>query len=116
MGIPVLGGRSFTESDTDGARRVAVIDQFLARKYWPNGRAIGSGIKRGLDDDDPVWTIVGVVSSVKTANLAEQNPVGHVYVPYPQDVRRTMHLVVKTNRDIPQVTAVIRRQILGADP
>jgi ABC-type antimicrobial peptide transport system permease subunit len=98
---------------------VAIVDQFLARKYWPKGDAIGGKIQRGIDDDEshePVLTVVGVAATVKTGDLAEQNPIGQVYRPYKQSVERTMHLVVKTNRDDPQLTSAIRRQILQADP
>src|SRR2546430_14015665 len=79
MGIPVLQGRTFTESDSDRSQKVVVIDQFLARKYWPRGDAIGAQIRRGIDNDEPVCTIIGVVGSVKTSNLADHNPVGQVY-------------------------------------
>jgi len=116
MGIPLVQGRVFDESDAEKSQKVAIIDQFLARKYWPAGNAIGGKVKRGIENDDPDLTVVGVVGMVKTGNLAEQNPVGQVYVPYKQSVERTMYLVVKTNRDDPQLTTAIRRQILEADP
>ena len=86
MGIPVLQGRTFTESDSDRSQKVVVIDQFLARKYWPRGDAIGAQIRRGIDNDEPVCTIIGVVGSVKTSNLADHNPVGQVYRNYKQFV------------------------------
>lgn len=119
MGIPLLRGRVFAESDTENTQKVAIIDQFLARKYWPKGDAIGGKIQRGIGGDEshePVLTVVGVAATVKTGNLAEQNPIGQVYQPYKQDLVRTMHLVVKTNRDDPQLTSAIRQQILQADP
>jgi predicted permease len=112
----LLHGRVFAESDGAEAPNVAIVDQFLARKYWPKGDAIGAKIKRGIHDDSPVCTVVGVVGSIKTGNLAEQNPVGQVYFAYKQFVERAMHVVVKTNRDDPQLTAAMRRQILQADP
>ena len=49
MGIPLLQGRTFSESDTADAQKVVVIDQFLARKYWPKGDAIGARIRRGIE-------------------------------------------------------------------
>ncbi len=116
MGIPVLQGRAFAESDTADAQKVIVIDQFLAHKYWPKGDAIGARIRRGIENDQPLCTIIGVVGSVKTGNLAEQNPVGHVYFHYKQFVPRGMHIVVRTNGENPQLTSTLRRQILQADP
>lgn len=116
LGIPLLQGRNFAETDTPDTQKVAIIDQFLARKYWPRGDAVGAKIRRGLENDDPVCTIVGVVASVKVGDLAEQNPVGQVYFDYQQFVPRSMYLVVKTARDNSQVTAAVRRELLRADP
>jgi predicted permease len=116
MGIPLLRGRTFAESDTESAQKVVVIDQFLARRYWPKGDPVGAQLRRGMDSKDDVCTIIGVVGSVKTGNLAEQNPVGQIYFHHKQFVAKSMHLVVKANRDDPQLTAAIRREILRADP
>lgn len=77
---------------------------------------MGAKIRRGIDAGDPICTVVGVVGSVKVGDLAEQNPVGQVYFHYKQFVPRTMHLVVRTDRDDSQFAAAIRRQLLGIDP
>ena len=116
MSIPVLRGRGFSDSDGPNAPRVIVIDDYLAKKYWPGRAPIGAKIRRGLNSTDPVCTIVGVVGSVKTRDLAERNPMGLVYYPYQQDSIRDMHLVVKTSKDDLQVIAAIRREMLHADP
>jgi predicted permease len=122
MSIPILEGRNFTERDGPDSQKVALIDQFLAHKYWPNGGAIGNTLRRGMDDLDktadkePHFTIVGVVGTVKTGDLAEQNPVGQVYFVHTQGPHREMHLVVKTSAGDPQMISTIRREILQADP
>jgi predicted permease len=116
MGIPVLRGRGLSESDAAGAQQVCIIDQFLARKYWPKGDMIGAKIRDGVDQDTSLWTVVGVVGNVKMGDLAESNPVGHMYFHYKQKVPRGMWVVVKTGRDDPQVASAIRREILRADP
>jgi predicted permease len=117
LAIPVLQGRTFTDADGPGKESVAVIDQFLARKYWPNGDAVGAKVRRGVDMDEksPVCTIIGVVGSVKTGDLAEQNPVGQIYFSYRQFVPRSVHLVLKTDRDDPNVASAIRREVVQAD-
>ena len=83
MGIPLLAGRNFSESDGPDSPRVVLVDQFMARKYWPNGDPIGSKLHEmdGKDSKD-MFTVVGVVGSVKTGDLAERNPVGQVYFHY----------------------------------
>ncbi len=122
MGIPILQGRNFNAGDGPDSQKVVLIDQFLAHKYWPNGGAIGNTLRRGVDpldkdsNKEPHFTIVGVVGSVKTGDLAEQNPVGQVYFVHTQWPQRDMHLVIKTSRDNPQLVSTIRREILQADP
>ncbi len=122
MNIPILAGRNISESDGPDSQRVALIDQFLAHKYWPNGGAIGNTLFRGINDGspeskkEPHYTIVGVVGSVKTGDLAEHSPVGQVYLVDTQRPERQMHLVVKTNSGDPQMISTVRREILQADP
>jgi predicted permease len=125
MGMTLLQGRDFNEFDTfndpqtDMGRLVAIVDQTLARTYWPDGSAIGKRIRTG----DPEWyTIIGVVSSVKEQSLStESNPhlyftpnqVGFVYG-QSRDQNR-MFLVVNT--DNPNgVAPVIRDRVRALDP
>ncbi|HWR54331.1 MAG TPA: FtsX-like permease family protein, partial [Bryobacteraceae bacterium] len=115
LSIPILQGRSFSESDGPDSRRVVIIDEFMARKYWPKRNAIGGQLRRYMSEEDKPWTIVGVAGMVKTGNLAEQNPVGHIYFPMQQAPQRTMHLVVKTHRPDPQVASAIRRELVRSD-
>lgn len=119
MGLRPLQGRLFNAGDGPESQPVVVIDEYLAKNRWPDGNAIGAQIVRGLgrpEDSDPVkWTIVGVVRSVKTLNLAENNPVGQIYFPITQFVAGQMRLVVKTDGGR-QVTADLRRVLQKADP
>jgi putative ABC transport system permease protein len=71
MGIPLLAGREFTEADNSTARRVMVINQTMARQYWPNDGPIGQHVT--MKDWGPPLTgeIVGVVGDVKTNGLDE---------------------------------------------
>ena len=118
MGIQVLRGRAFADTDGPESPRVTVIDEYLAERYWPKADPIGAQVVQGLLDDKrsgKPWTIVGIVRTVKTGDLAEQNPVGQIYYPYTQDTPRTMHLVVKTSSDSPQLASAIRSEIRGAD-
>jgi putative ABC transport system permease protein len=71
MGIPLLAGREFTEADNSTARRVMVINQTMARQYWPNDSPIGQHAT--MKDWGPPLTgeIVGVVGDVKTNGLDE---------------------------------------------
>jgi predicted permease len=125
MGMTLLQGRDFNESDvfndpaTDMGRLVVVVDQTLARTYWPDGSALGKRIRT----NDPEWyTIIGVVSPVKEQNLMiDANPhiyfaanqVGFVYG-QSRDQKR-MFLVV--NSDNPSgIIPTIRDRVQALDP
>jgi predicted permease len=116
MGIPLLRGRMFSESDTETSQPVVMIDRFLAEKYWPKGDPIGARIRRGIGNDNPLLTIVGVVENVKTTGLADQNAVGQVYFHYRQSPPRNVHLVVKGERADASFGNAIRRELMRIDP
>jgi predicted permease len=85
--IPVLRGRYFTEQDTTGAPGVVIINQAMAREFWPDGNPIGERITigRGLGPgmEEPPREIVGVVGDVRDGALnREPNPI--MYVPWAQ--------------------------------
>jgi predicted permease len=125
MGMSLLQGRDFNEFDifndpaTDLGRLVAIVDQKLARTYWPDGNALGKRIRTG----DPEWyTIIGIVSTVKEQSLSTDsrphlyltpNQVGFVYG-QSRDQNR-MFLVVNTDNPN-SVAPAIRDRIRALDP
>src|SRR5262249_44547692 len=65
LGIPLLAGRFFDDHDTTQSTKVMIINQAMARRYWPNENVIGKRIGFG-PENDPGWTtIVGVVGDIK---------------------------------------------------
>jgi predicted permease len=115
MGIPLLRGRTFVDGDTPERAKVAVIDEYLSRKYWPHGDPIGARIWKG-PSSKAVCTIVGVVGSVKTGDLAEQDSIGQIYFHYKQFVPRSMYLIAKSDRDDTLLSSALGRRILEEDP
>jgi putative ABC transport system permease protein len=98
MGVRLLRGRYFSALDGPDSSLVAIIDESMARRYWPNEDAIGKRFKgqdpRGKSDD---WlTVVGIVGDMRRSGL-ERRPIPHVYEPYTQaiDGFRTSDLVVR---------------------
>jgi len=70
MKIPLIQGRFFNEQDGKESLQVAIIDQNMARTYWPNGNALGQRLKRGSGTNNNPWlTVVGVVANVKQYGL-----------------------------------------------
>ncbi|MBZ5582727.1 MAG: ABC transporter permease [Acidobacteriia bacterium] len=121
MGIPLLQGRTFSDSDGPDAPKVAIIDDFLARRYFPRGNAVGAKVHRGIQEPGggrkpDECTIVGVAGIVKTSDLAEANPVGQIYFSYKQYTPRNIHLVLRAARENPQIFSTVRRELQRADP
>jgi predicted permease len=114
MGIPLLAGRNFSDGDESDSMRVVLVDEFMARKYWPNGNPIGAKIHE-IDSQD-MFTVIGVVGSVKTGDLAERNPVGHLYFHYKQMELDNMHIVLRGETDGILLTNALRRELSQADP
>ena len=73
MAVPILGGRGFNESDTAHAPRVAVVNEVLARHYWPNQSAIGKRLRLN-DDKDREMEIVGVARASTYTRLVKARP------------------------------------------
>jgi predicted permease len=124
MGIPLIRGRFFRESDGPDSPQVAIVSQSLVKRYWPNQDPIGKQIQFGnMDGDLHPMTVVGVVGDVRDSDLATP-PSATVYVPQvvPIDpttepsARRTMALVVRTSGPPAAVVAAVRRVVRDLDP
>lgn len=119
--IPLLAGRYFTAADSADAARVVIVDELLADKYFPDG-AIGKRIRRSGDEaDNPWWTIVGVVGTVKHGNLAAEMTKEAYYFPYQQFEytrygNRDGFFVVKTDLPAGGLVQPIRQAVLRVDP
>jgi predicted permease len=112
LGIRVIRGRNFTASDPE---RVAIVDENLARKYWPNGDPIGQRLRRTLDPDDQWYTIVGVVPAVKHSSLAEDPRKETVYWHYLQRPAPTGAFTLRTTLAPDQLTRVASAAALRID-
>jgi len=113
---PLLRGRFFTESDNVDAPGVTIVNDALAKKYWPNEDALGKRIT--LDDPrkNPKWlTIVGIVRSIRHRSL-DVDPQPEYYLPLAQDAERTMVLTVRSTEDPRSLTSALRREIQAIDP
>jgi putative ABC transport system permease protein len=111
--IPLLQGRDFLESDRANSLQVAIVDETLARLYWPDGNALGKRVRLGWSDQ---WmTIVGVVAGVKNMSLNETlEP--HVYFAFAQQPSPNMYLTLRSVGEPTSVTAAIRNEVRELDP
>ena len=71
MGIPLIEGRDLDNRDDQNSQLVLLVNETMARNYWPSGSAVGKRIKFGEQEDDVPWiTIVGVVADVRQMGIA----------------------------------------------
>src|ERR1700728_2127610 len=117
MRIPLLQGRDFSERDDKAATPVIVVNETLARRYFPNESPIGKRIKPGFSTgpgEAPMREIVGVVGNVKFSDLtAEWTP--ESYVPYAQSPFGTMTIVVRSARNPEELTKPIASVVQSLD-
>jgi predicted permease len=128
MRIPLVSGRFFTAADDNHAPRVVVIDQELARKYFPDENPVGKRLE--LTDPDGEGEIIGVVGRVDQWTLLENTPADDapalrtaIYIPHLQVADDIMHLVVpgvdvavRSDAATPAVLAALRRTAAEVNP
>jgi putative ABC transport system permease protein len=118
MGIPLLAGRSLDDQDSSSGRPGVLINQAMARRFWPGEDPIG----KRFAFKPPDWrTVVGVVGDVRQWGL-ESGAIPAVYAPYHPSPPSGMHsfksvrfLVVRTDVEPLSVAALVRREILKID-
>ncbi len=116
MEIPVSKGRPFNEHDDQKAQRVIIINETLARRYFPGEDPIGK--RMTLEDENPKeedWaTIVGVVKDTKPLAL-DGKPSPEMYMPFAQRPARSMALMIRTTSKPESVAAAVRRNVQALD-
>src|SRR5262245_21949149 len=116
MGAPLLRGRFFSEEDGPNSPLVAIINESMARRYWPDEDAIGKRFKgqdpRGRNDD---WlTVIGVVGDMHSHGL-ERQTTPYVFEWYKQSQAITADLVVRTTVDPAEFAATLRSAVRSLD-
>ena len=112
--IPLLRGRSFASSDSSRSQPVAIVNQALARRYWGTDNIVGKRIKLDYPRDVEWRTVVGVVGNIRHKALdAPIEP--ELYLPHTQQLSRRMFMVVRTNRDVGEASAMIRQTVQSID-
>jgi predicted permease len=108
--MPIVTGRSFTDQDRQGAPLVAVINETMARQYWPGESAVGKQVRRG----EKLIEIVGVVRDSKYERIDEK-PIAVWYLPFAQNYSPQMMVHARTARSGAATLAAIRREVRALD-
>ncbi len=115
MQIPLVAGRLFNDADTADSPPVVVVDQYLVNRYFPHESAIGHQIQRG-GADSPKLTIVGVVGTINSIDLAQPVIKERIYYPVTQSAQPRMSIVLKTALDPSMLVTPLRDAVLAIDP
>jgi putative ABC transport system permease protein len=116
MGTPLVSGRTFDQRDREGSLRVTVVDESLARHFWPNESAVGKRIyHQGDTSSTRFMTIVGVVANVKH-NSVDETPDLQVYEPFSQRPTWSNYLIVRSTVSPEALVPLIRREVAASDP
>ena len=103
LGIPLVRGRLFSPQDRLTTERVAIIDETLARRYWPNENPLGQSISFG--QNSPQTEIIGLVKHAKTSSLEADNTEGYYYLPMSQRPQEMASAIVRSSGTPPESLA-----------
>ncbi|HKB64556.1 MAG TPA: ABC transporter permease [Pyrinomonadaceae bacterium] len=115
--IPIKRGRGLHPTDVETTEPVIVINETMARQYWPNEDPVGKRLGIGESTKDTSWrTIVGVVSDSRHASLSEL-PVPTAFIAYRQDLESwpRMGFVIRAKTDAASLTSAIRKELAEID-
>jgi putative ABC transport system permease protein len=111
MGIPLLSGRDFSDSDAEGSDSVAIVNQEMVRMFWPDEEPLGQRIRVG---DGPWRRIVGVVGNLKYKAM-DADTRQEMYWPFYQTGAGSGAFVVRTRSDPQETASGIRNAILEVE-
>jgi predicted permease len=113
-GVPILRGRGFTDAETEDSPVVAVINEAMADRFWPNENPVGKRIRRG-DVDGPEVEIIGVAANHKIVTVGE-DPTPYVHLAWWQFPSSFTYILFRTSGDSALMLDQARREILALDP
>lgn len=115
LSIPLEQGRTFTTADAPNAPPVIIINEAMAKRYWPKGNALGARIHIGPPNPELPWiTVVGIVGNVRN-DATQLQPEPIMYLPIRQQALGDA-FVIRSARDPLALTSSVRRAIAAVDP
>jgi putative ABC transport system permease protein len=114
MGIPLLRGRVFDDTDGSGSAPVVVVNQTMARRLWPNEDPVGKRFRIGANPSAPLNTVVGLVGDIRHAGLDEE-PASEFYIYYLQNPPVAPFIVIRTAGDPAGYAEAVRAELKALD-
>jgi putative ABC transport system permease protein len=110
MQIPLVRGRLFGARDTEKMPEVALVNESMAKKFWPGQDPIGKKIAAGCDEQALCRTVIGVVGDIRHEGLGEEAQ-PEVYMPHPQFPLPNLSVVARTSGDPLALVAAFRNEV-----
>ena len=114
MDVPIVSGRTFTDDDRPDTPRVAIVNETMARKFWPGRNAVGQTF-RSRNSEGPVFQIVGVSGDHKVTNVGEA-PTPFLHVSRRQQPNAYSAIIARTRGDAKALLRDMRREIHAVEP
>jgi predicted permease len=113
LDIPIVQGRNFTAGDRDGSPLVAIVNETMARRYWPDGSAVGRTFK--LTFGTAQYQVIGI-SADHRVHTVNEAPTPYLHFAALQRPFRYNHLVARTSGEASQLLGAMRRELLAMEP
>jgi predicted permease len=112
--VPLKRGRFFTDEDRFGGAKVVLVNETAARKFWPNGDAIGKRVGIGQGGFGDGAEVIGIVGDVR--QNVDSLPIPDAYISYNQSPRVNMMIFIRTTRDPVSIAGEVRAAIREVAP
>jgi putative ABC transport system permease protein len=117
MALPLLRGRDFTDAEGMSRTAVALINDTMAKRFWPDADPVGRRFRLARTEPAEWFTVIGVTPDFVRNNVDDDEPpLPAAFVPYPYTPTPNTGFTVRTAGDPTSVAAAIRSQIRGSDP
>jgi predicted permease len=113
MGIPIIGGRGFEPADDARSRRVVIVNEAFARRFWPGQDPLGRSIR--FSRDGPPVEVVGITPTGRYVMMSEE-PRPYFYTPYAQEYGAPFSIVIRTDSEPSAVARAVREAVKSLDP
>ncbi len=114
LGIPMLRGRAFSSGDVGTAVPVVIVNETMARRFWPDEDPLGKRLHLG-EANGPLREVVGVARDTKHTSLGTAPP-AVVYAPFAQRYSSRMIVVVRTTAEPRELQSAVRQEVAALDP
>jgi predicted permease len=113
LGIPIVEGRGFTDADRPGTPLVAIVNETMARRFWPDATPVGRTVTQVFGGQQ--YQIVGVSADHKVHSVGEE-PTPYLHFAAAQEMSPYNVIAARTRGDASTLLAAIRRELLALEP